>query len=62
MVSARSICFLDNGFVHFELRFLGKRSFQLCSYVLDEERHGKMLEYMNQWTEKAFVDTRVPRG
>ena len=44
MVSARRICFLDKGFVHFELRFLGKRLFQLCSYVLDEERHGKMLE------------------
>ena len=46
MVSARSICFVDSfdGFVHFELWFVEKRLFQLYSYVLDEERHGKMLE------------------
>ena len=45
MVSARSICFVDSfdGFVHFELWFVEKRLVQLYSYVLDEERHGKML-------------------
>ena len=41
--------FVDSfdGFGHFELRFVGKRLLLLYSYVLLEERHRKMLEYMN---------------
>jgi len=50
VVSACSICFVDSfdGFVHFELKLVGKRLFQLYIYILDQERQRKMLEYMNQ--------------
>ena len=46
-LSSYFVTYFD-GFMHVELKLVGKQLFQLYSYALEKERQRKMLGYINQ--------------